>query len=470
MARGKTNVVLVSLDTQRADHFGCYGYQRATSPFIDSLARNGVVFERFYSPNIPTHPAFTTMLTGKEAITHNIVNISGRGVIADGVKLLPELLQTAGYHTIAVDTMGRHFTRGFDTYATYEWDRSNPNRLPKAAACNATAIPLMQQAAAGDKPFFLFVHYWDPHTPYLPPPPYDRKFYSRDKNPRDKGNTSMDPVWNFEPFKWYFHQWMPGVTDAEFVIAQYDGETAYMDRHLRAFFQHARSAGLYENTIFIINADHGEILMEQEGQFDHHGLYEGNIHVPLIMFAPALLPRGRRVSGFTQQFDLAPTILDMLGVRDTECMEGMSLIPAIFGLRDRNYEEIYLSEATWELKRGVRTDRWKFIDSLEQDFHGRPMQELFDLHADPTEQHNLVAKQPGIAAELQGRLADYVARRLRETKRDVDPIRAQGLAGTRIGVPRDEGVGRAWQLPKKPSRQSAAAIPSPDDLNAPRKP
>ena len=222
MAVKRPNFVLISLDTQRADHLGCYGYGRATSPFLDSLAARGVLFERFYSPNVPTHPGFTTLLTGKEAITHNIVNISSRGVLAEGVVMLQELLQRHGYLTIAVDTMERHFRRGFDVYQTYQWDRSNPKRLAKAEAANAQVIPLLRRAAGDGRPFFMFIHYWDPHTPYLPPPPYHTRFYPKGRDPRDRTNPSMDPVWAFEPFKWYFHEWMPGVTDSDYVIAQYD--------------------------------------------------------------------------------------------------------------------------------------------------------------------------------------------------------------------------------------------------------
>ena len=106
------NIVLIALDTQRADHLGCYGYPKRTSPFIDSIARRGVLYERCYAPNIPTHPSFTTLLSGKEAITHDIVNIGGGVPIADRVRLLPEILREHGYTTASVDTMGRHFERG----------------------------------------------------------------------------------------------------------------------------------------------------------------------------------------------------------------------------------------------------------------------------------------------------------------------------------------------------------------------
>ncbi len=142
-----TNIVLIALDTQRADHLGCYGYDRATSPFIDSIAAQGVLFEHCYAPNIPTHPSFTTMLTGKEAITHDIVNIGGGVPIAKGVRLLPEILKEHGYATAAVDSMGRHFSRGFDEYVTYEWDRSDPLVLRKAETVTEKALPVIERLA-----------------------------------------------------------------------------------------------------------------------------------------------------------------------------------------------------------------------------------------------------------------------------------------------------------------------------------
>ena len=460
------NVVLIALDTQRADHLGCYGYHRRTSPFIDGIARRGVLFERCYAPNIPTHPSFTTMLTGKEAITHNIVNIGGGVPLADGVRLLPEILGEHGYATAAVDSMGRHFTRGFDEYVTYQWDTSNPTVLRKAEAVTAQALPVIMRLREQPRPFFLFIHYWDPHTPYLPPPPYRRKFYPRERDPYDPHNHSMDEVWTWEPFKWYLHQWLPGVTDAAYVINLYDGETSYMDRHLRLVFQ--ALAPVQGRTLVIVTADHGEILNEQLGYFDHHGLYEGNVRVPLILYWPGKLPGGRRVPGFVQNLDLAPTVLELAGAPDRDRMEGLSLLPSIFGLRDGNYDELYLSEATWEVKRAIRTDRWKLIDSIEPDPHGRPMQELFDLEADPREQHNLVDEFPEQARALHARLAAWVACRLAETGRTVDPLCEQGKCGTRIGEPKPGEIVGAGATPLHRRKMAAAAtIPAPEELKAP---
>jgi arylsulfatase len=460
------NIVLIALDTQRADHLGCYGYPKPTSPFIDSIARRGVLFERCYAPNIPTHPSFTTMFSGKEAITHNIVNIGGGVPLASNVRLLPEILKEHGYATVAVDSMGRHFNRGFDEYVTYTWDRSDPTVLRKAETVTEKALPVIGRLRGQAEPFFLFIHYWDPHTPYLPPSAYRRKFYPKDRDPYDLNNHSMDEAWTWEPFKWYFHEWIPGVTDAEYVINLYDGETAYMDRHLRRVF--AALAPLQEETLIILTADHGEVLNEQLGYFDHHGLYEGNIHVPMILYLPGKLPKGKRVPGFVQNLDLAPTILDVAGIADRDNMEGLSMLPTIFGLRDSNYDEIYLSEATWELKRGIRTLRWKFIDSIEPDPHGRSMQELFDLQNDPQEQQNVAGEYADVTKELEARLAAWVGRRLAETGRSIDPLREQGICGTRIGTPRPGEVVGAGAIPLHKRKLAAAAtIPAPEDLRAP---
>ncbi|MER3404571.1 MAG: sulfatase [Chloroflexota bacterium] len=462
------NVVLIALDTQRADRLGCYGCpQPGISPFIDSLARRGVLFERAYAPNIPTHPSFTTMLTGKEAITHNIVNIGGKVPIAEGVRLLPEMLKEHGYFTAAVDNMGRHFMRGFDIYQKYQWDRSNPRVLRKAETVTAAALPVIDRIKAEGKPFFMFIHYWDPHTPYLPPPPYNRRYYPRDRDPYDPNNHSMDPVWAFEPFKWYFYSWMAGVTDIKYPVALYEGEVAYMDRHLRPVFERFADHGLLDETVFIITADHGEVLDEHEGYFDHHGLYECNVRVPLIFYAPKLLPRGRRVPGFVQNLDLVPTILDLLNVPDRDCVEGKSLLPCIFGLRQGNYHEVYLSEATWQVKRGLRTFKWKFIQALEPSFHaGSPMQELYDLENDPDEQHNLAEARPDVVQELSARLQAWVERRLQETGRAVDPCKEQGVCATRIGKPPVPGE---EQVRGRRRRREAATIPPPEALNAPEK-
>lgn len=457
------NIVLIALDTQRADHLGCYGYHKDTSPFIDSIAKRGVLFEKCYAPNIPTHPSFSTMLTGKEAITHNIINIGGGVPIEPGVKMIQEVLKEKGFNTGAVDTMGRHFPRGFDTYISPEWDTSDPMSLRRAEHVTDNALPLIDKLKSGDKPFFLFLHYWDPHTPYLPPEPYREMFYEG-SDPYDVNNHSMDKAWNDEAFKWYFHSWMPGVTDADYVNALFDAETRYMDEHLQRIF--AALAEVQEDTLIILTADHGEVLNDHDGFYDHHGLYEANVHVPLIMYRPGTLPEGKRVSGLVQNLDFVPTWYEMLGLDDETGCEGKSLLPLIQGERDGNYEEIYLSEATWQVKRGAVNEEYKYIHALQQDQHGGPMRELYDLKADREEQHNIIDEKPEIAAQIEERLQAWLKKRLQETGRDADPAEVQGQCGTKIGSPVEGETPGAGATPLSQRSGVAAHIPSPEELNA----
>lgn len=470
-AEGRTppNIVLIALDTQRADHLGCYGYGRDTSPNIDTIASEGVVFERCIAPNIPTHPSFTTLFSGKEAITHDIVNIGGGVPVADGVRLLPEILRDNGYATAAVDNMGRHFTRGYERYEQYQWDRSDPTVLRKAETVTNLALPVLDDLIADERPFFCFLHYWDPHTPYLPPPGYEDLYTDSGRDPYDPDNHSMDEAWSWEPFKWYFHDWMPGVTDAQHVIDLYDGEIRYMDNDLARVF--AALERVREDTIVVITADHGEVLNEQLGYFDHHGLYEGNVHIPLIISWPGTLPAGKRIPGLVQNLDVAQTLLDAAGIPQREHMEGLSLFPVLSGVRDGNYDTVYLSEATWEVKRGLRTDRWKFIRAIEPDPHGRPMVELYDLHADPGEQNNLAESEPAVVKELSDRLDAWLDRRLAETGKTRDPVAEQGACASAIGQPKPDEVVGAGATPLRErvgSAGGAANIPDPSELNAGR--
>jgi len=166
-----------------------------------------------------------------------------------------------------------------------------------------------------------------------------------------------------------------------------------------------------------------------------------------------------------QNTDFVPTWLHLAGLPEQDG-EGISLLPCMQGLKYGNYEEVYLSEATWEVKRGLVNRNWKFIQSFEPDPHGRPMQELFDLAADPTEQINLAESQPDVVHSLKQQLDAWVERRLRETGRTIDPVVEQGRCGTRIGVPVEGETPGAGATPMHlRDARPTAEIPAPEALN-----
>ncbi len=419
------NVLLIGIDSLRADHMSCYGYHRLTTPHIDRFATEGTLFERTYSAYIPTTSAYAAMLTGMDVFTTQVVALRHKGPLTSRVKTLAEVLKDVGYNTTCVGFTGNPSARGFDTYLDYAgWGSWNEGRSPKAQNLNRVTIPELDRLVALKEPFFLFLRHMDPHAPYLPPEPYERMFYHG--NECDPNNKSMEPVMSFKPFRDFFASWMPpGITDKDYVIAQYDGAIAYMDASIQTIFTALAAHDILDDTIVVINSDHGETLYDHECFFDHHGLYEPTLHVPLIIRYPGKIPAGRRIRGYNLHQDLMPTILELAGIDSGISFDGKSLMPLVRGERASQRSEFYITECTWMRKHGWRTPQWKLILALEPDFHFKPPVELYNLVEDPEENINLAESEPEIVALLKGRMEAWIAQREQETGM-TNPILTQG--------------------------------------------
>jgi len=421
----KPNIVFFGIDSLRADHMSCYGYPRLTTPHIDRFAQGGTLFERTYSPYIPTTSAYSSMLTGMDLFTTQVVALRHKGPLRAEVKTLPEILREEGYNTTCVGFTNNPASRGFDQYLDYAgWGSWNEGRSPKAENLNAVALPELDRLARRREPFLLFLRHMDPHAPYLPPAPFERMFYHGDEC--DPKNRSMEPVMAFKPFRDFFASWMPpGITDKDYVIAQYDGAVAYMDSSIRAIFTALEALDILDETIVVINSDHGETLYDHECYFDHHGLYDQTLHVPLILHYPGYVPAGRRVAGFNRHQDLVPTLLELAGIETDIRFDGRSLLPLVRGEVASYDSEFYITECTWMRKHGWRTPQWKLILALEPDFHWKPPVELYNLVEDPGENHNLAETHPDIVALLRSRMEQWIAKREEETGLP-NPIHHQG--------------------------------------------
>ena len=268
------------------------------------------------------------------------------------------------------------------------------------------------------------LRHMDPHAPYLPPPPYDSMFYHG--NPCDRKNRSMDPVRRFKPFGDFLLSWMPpGITDKDHTIGQYDGAIAYLDACVEVLFNQLESMGILDDTIVVLNGDHGETLYDHECWFDHHGLYDPTLVVPLLIRYPEKVPMGYRVSGFNQHKDLVPTILELAGIKPGIRFDGRSLMRLVDG-RDASFEsEFYITECTWMRKHGWRTPQWKLIVALEPDFHFKPEIELYNLVEDPEENKNIARQHPDVVATLRARMDKWIARREKAAGLS-NPILTQG--------------------------------------------
>ena len=428
------NILLFGIDSLLATHMSCYGYYRHTTPHIDRFAEGGTLFEKTYSAHIPTTSAYASMLTGMDTFGTQVVALRHKGGLRSEVTTLPEILREQGYESTCIGFSGNPSSRGFDNYLDYKasWGSWAAGRSPKAQSLNEVAIPELERLAGQNQPFFLFLRHMDPHSPYLPPEPYERMFYHG--NECDPSNRSMDPVMNFNPFCDYFATWMPpGITDAEYVIAQYDGAIAYMDACIQSIFNTLEAIGILDDTIVILNGDHGETLYDHECWFDHHGLYDVTLHVPLIVRYPHKVPAGRRVVGYNQHKDLVPTILELAEIDSGTSFDGQSLLPMVNGQITSHESEIYITECTWMRKHGWRTPEWKLIRALEPDFHFKPEVELYNLISDPDEYENQAEKQPELVELLTKRMNNWISDRESATGL-ANPIFNQGDWHGKAGI------------------------------------
>jgi len=423
------NVLLVAIDTLSARHMGCYGYRRDTCPYMDTLAAENALFESLYCQAIPTQPSYTSLFTGQYAVTHGIVSHGGTRVLSRDAPWLPSLLRDAGYTTCAVDNLYGHkewFSRGYEFYITPRLTGEYAQAVP-CESYNTRAIPWLESHA--DEPFFMFVHYWDPHTPYIPPKEYRSLFYEGD--PCDPANKSLEGL-EHHPLGGVWQSWfdrlMPGITDADYIVAMYDSEIRYVDDGLRELVDALARTGAADRTLIIILSDHGEMMYRHRMYFDHHGLYDQDIHVPLIIRWPSHAGRGIRIPHLVQHIDIAPTILEALGLEVPPQMEGSSLVPYLTGERDEPlYPYLVSLECTRMMKWALRKDGYKFILARQRDYLNNPMRELYELASDPDELHNLAEERSEVAAAMEATLEEWISRMMAKNNLTEDPLVSNGL-------------------------------------------
>jgi len=379
------NILLVSIDTLRADHVGAYGYNDISTPNIDRLASEGVLFEKAYTPCPITLPAHTSLMTGTYPVFHGVRN-NGIAHAGDSLTTIAEVLDERGYDTCAVigaivldSSYG--LDQGFDEYddaIPYSTDGLNALFYPERKAEEVT-----QQSFAflnrkkSKSPFFLWVHYFDPHNIYRPPEPF-------------AGQYPDNP---------------------------YDGEIAYVDSEIGSLIEMLKITGYYEDTIIVLTSDHGEGLKEHDEYT--HGLlvYDSTLHVPLIISNPRLIKSPMAIKDPVSLIDVMPTLLDILNIdrKEAACaVQGISLVPLMSGKSEKPREMIYFEtllpyfDYDWAGLCGIRTGNWKFIQA--------PGIELYDTETDTNEMNNLYEENKDVADKLRKSLELLVSRHAAEVK------------------------------------------------------
>ncbi|MBQ3222013.1 MAG: sulfatase [Clostridia bacterium] len=414
----KPNLLFFGIDSLRRDHMSHYGYSRNTTPHMAAYAKQGITFEHMFSAHIPTTPGYASMLTGRDCFGTDVVALAQKEII-EGVPVLAEILRDQGYNTTCVGFEGNAAGRGYDKYISFPgWGPDHDDgRAHKAQNLNDVVLPELDRLAADDKPFFLFMRHMDPHSPYLPPVPFQDMFFQGDAfDPEDK---RMQKVYDFKPFGDYIGSWVPkGCTNPDYVIAQYDAAVAYMDTCIQQVIEKMKALGIEEDTIVVFVSDHGETLYDHDCYFDHHGMYDPTLVVPFMIVWKNHLPEGVRIGDYCQLKDVTPTLLDVMGIETDLSMEGVSLMKCVRGEERAEEQEFYITECTWMRKHGWRTPEWKLIVSLEPDFHFKPMVELYNLIEDPEEYNNLAEPRPEIVEMLKARMEAWIAKRTGETGRE----------------------------------------------------
>ena len=431
------NIILISADSLRADHLGCYRYPLATSPSIDAMACQGVLCENVFAPGIPTQPSHTTIFTGQHPLTHGVVAHGGKATLARHTPVLAELLLEEGYCTCAVDTLFRErtwFGRGFE----YVIDPSAHHVFYASVTqeeLTGRAIRWLKTIPEG--PFFLFIHYWDAHYPYVPPERMKGLFYDG-RNPVDPANHALDEWWNHPIGALARDTWLRTpkgpITDPAYVTALYDRGIHYLDEGIAALQESLERIGAAENTLIMLLADHGESLTDHRICYDHYGLYDCTLRVPLIARWPAgNLREGCRLIPFRQLSDVAPTLLEAAGAPIPVDTDGVSFLRQLQGREEpAGYDRVLGLESTWQAKYCLRTGRYKFILAREPDLLGNPDRELYDLEVDPREERNLAVQDPQVAAEMEKELESWIAERLQAAGRTQDPVCEEGAVGVMI--------------------------------------
>jgi arylsulfatase A-like enzyme len=415
------NVLVITIDTLRADHLGCYGYARPTSPRLDSFAADAVLFEKVFCQSPETLPSHTSIFTGMYPRTHKA--ISHESVVDKKITTLAEVLDGRGYATGAI--ISSHvldakygLDQGFKTYEAIHYMFSDRKReeMNQREEDPTTDEALAWLRTNKEARFFLWIHWFHPHRPYSPPPRYREIFAGNYSGPAAEDQND----WTMKAWR---EQTALPPEDIAYMRGLYDGEVAFTDVQVGRVLDELASLGVAKNTLVVVTADHGEILYEHEFYFGHDiALYDECTMIPLIMRIPGVKAVHRRIGNLVQSIDILPTILGALGIAGPSEIEGKSLLPLIEGAAGAGdqyaFSETFPFPEKCPPRHAVRTAGAKLIWREERS--GAISKQYYDLAADPGETKNLAAgppttvaapagiQGPGEAARLDGLLADWI--------------------------------------------------------------
>jgi arylsulfatase A-like enzyme len=380
------NLILITLDTVRADHLSCYGYEYNTSPFIDSIAQQGVLFLNAYAQIPLTLPSHTAILTSTYP-KNNGVRLNGSCYARDELITIAELLKHKNYSTFAIIggfPLDSRFglSQGFDVYddrlegepekeAKYWYHHKFLKYERRANEVTDRAIAVLEKIKKGEK-FFLWLHYFDPHWKYRPP----------------------------EKFK------------AQFKL-HYDGEIAFVDSELKRFFEYVTKRELIKNSLVVIASDHGEGLYEHGEEGHGWELFNSTLKIPLIFYYPKVLPSNITVENICQSIDILPTVLDIMGIQPPSSFEGRNLLPLIKEPDNQSINEFIFAESNKPKVLYANRARYAVIDgnfkliAYYNENDKVVVRQLFNLKQDAKELKNVADAYPDVVKKLSAEIDKF---------------------------------------------------------------
>jgi arylsulfatase A-like enzyme len=413
-------IVLLTIDTLRADHLGSYGYHRPTSPNLDALAAESLVFTRAVSTWPSTSPSFCSLFTSTYVHTNGLKRRTKGFVLPAEMETIAEILSGRGYQTGAVVgnaalSVASGFSQGFDLYVE-AWVNDEGLSTRESVRANRITDRALEVLDSLDLDglYFLWIHYLDPHQPYIPPEPYESQFDAMLPPEDQLTRCGCDPLTTAIGG----HVEEQGACSFEGIIARYDGEIAYVDAELGRLLEALRDRGVMDRAVVAFTSDHGEQLAYRGGFFGHsRSVRQAEVHVPLMVRVPGAPTRGSQLKAPVDLTALAPSLLSLVGLPHGKLMQGEDLSPIILGDEAAALPLYAYSEAGRKRNymRAMFTEHWKIIhvpDRSERRFMGGQKRYLYDLDADPQEEHNLASQRPEVVESLLPKLGEWRASKL----------------------------------------------------------
>ncbi|MCY0874666.1 MAG: sulfatase [Firmicutes bacterium] len=439
-------IVYIDVDSLRPDHMSCYGYHRHTTPHIDALASEGTLFTHVYCEASPCVPSRASFMSGRFAINHGALTHWGPGGkfyvpsaerYSRRYPFFPRYLREAGYRTATISSFGDRHQKGW-FFAGWSEIHSHTLKMGNedAPEVNAHVLPWIK-AHGLEENYFLHVQYWDPHGFYSCPDEWAERFATDPAPSFPDAATIEAQQSDYHPrsarmFHWAITPNIPAKMphtisdrhDFERLINGYDGGIAYMDEHVGQIVAAYRELGIEEEVCFIISADHGESFGEQ-GLYMEHGMASESVHhIPLIMRLPKGHRRVQTVDTPLYNVDVMATLVEMVGLAVPPGWDGQSFFSGLEGQPFPTRPWLIMEHGLYACQRAVRDDQWYFIRTYHPGLVLFPPVALYDIHADPHQQHNVAADHPDVVAVMDHRLAEWVQQNRDHHGEIPDPMEA----------------------------------------------